>query len=63
MIMKYFSSKYNIPEESFRKIIQHPIFQDGSDKGEAGVSGADVENLCREEAMRLLREHIIMNCT
>jgi SpoVK/Ycf46/Vps4 family AAA+-type ATPase len=55
-IMEYFAAKFKLPPASLDLLRANPIFSVDMMKGcNAGVSGAEVENICREEAMRLLR--------
>jgi len=49
LLLSHFSARSNLPAES-TELLKSEL--------KVGLSGADVENLCREEGMRLMRMHL-----
>lgn len=57
-LLEYFCRKFQLAEASVARLLSKPAFQlDAVGEGEL-VSGADIENMCREEALDVLRTMI-----
>ena len=62
--MEYFGKNYTLPQHSIEAILRRlEDLEEGLGNGPLSISGAEIEGICREEAMRILREEIVRMST